>query len=71
MATNSTSQTKNENEGQIGCEACIKKDKIIADLYEALKFMTQRYKTIEPLYSGDRQAIEKADEALAKAEGVK
>ncbi len=39
------------------------------DLYEALKFMAERYKTVEPLYSGDRQAIEKADKALAKAEG--
>ncbi len=37
MDTSSNSQTKNESEGQTGCEACIKKDEIIPKLYEALK----------------------------------
>jgi len=36
-------------------------------MYEALEFMLERYRTIEPLYSGDEQAIEKAEKALAKA----
>jgi len=36
MDTGSTSQTKNESEGQTGCEACIKKDRTITDMYEAL-----------------------------------
>ena len=63
MDTNSTSQTKNENEGQTGCEACIKKDEIITALYEALKDVLNM-RTIVDSYEKDR-----ALKALAKADG--
>lgn len=67
MATNSSSQTKNGSEGQTGCEACIKKDEIISELYEALK----RAQSIIQGYSqsSDTKAtkmLQDIEQALAK-----
>ena len=70
MDTNSTSQKKNESEGQTGCEACIKKDEIITDLYEALK---DSLKYVIKVYAdsdsqASKEVLLKAQQALAKAE---
>lgn len=59
MVINLTSPGKKENEGQIGCEACIKKDEIIRDLYEALI----AFVNVRP------NRFEQGEKALAKAEG--
>lgn len=76
MVTNSNSQKLSANEGQTGCEACIKKDEIISEMYEALKAMNNG-SFLDP-DNPDRvweracpsnEAVLKAFRALAKAEG--
>lgn len=70
MDTNSTSQTKNGNEDQTGCEACIKKDELITDLYEALRdvkivfdnMSVSRRITIAPVITNVNQALAKVTE---------
>ena len=65
MDTNSTSQKQKENVGRIGCEACIKKDELISDMYEVVKWVTGMAS-----HTGrDSTVILMAIKALAKAEG--
>lgn len=71
MVTNSTSQTKKESAGQTGCEACIKKDEIITDLYEALKKITTQFGLVDKLYVKDHEIISRAEQALAKVDEQK
>jgi len=61
-------QTKNGNEGQTGCEACIKKDEIISDLYKALEAIIQHFRKLDKLYSKDLEMLNIGSEALAKTE---
>ncbi len=66
MVTNSTSQTKNESEGQAGCEACIKKDETITDLYEALKVALGLLVAIDTTTT--REVADICRQAIAKVE---
>jgi len=41
------------------------------DLYEALKEITEQFGLVDNLYTKDHRIISRAEQALAKAEGVK